>query len=95
MGIILIPLVLIILNSIAKVVPALASVQPVLGFLGEPFVALTIATVVAWFFWDNHGYSKQELEKVLTKSLEPAGLILLVTAYGGVARFMLPEFRFR
>ena len=33
-GIILIPLVLIILNSIAKVVPALASVQPVLGFLG-------------------------------------------------------------
>ena len=35
-GIILIPLVLIILNSIAKVVPALASVQPVLGFLGEP-----------------------------------------------------------
>ena len=34
-GIILIPLVLIILNSIAKVVPALVSVQPVLGFLGH------------------------------------------------------------
>ena len=89
-GIILIPLVLIILNSIAKVVPALASVQPVLGFLGEPFVALTIATVVAMFLLGyRHGYSNEELEKVLTKSLEPTGLILLVTACGGVLRFML------
>ena len=35
-GIILIPLVLIILDSIAGVVPAMASIQPILGFLGEP-----------------------------------------------------------
>ena len=48
-GIILIPLVLIILDSIAGVVPAMASIQPILGFLGEPFVALLIATVVAMF----------------------------------------------
>ena len=76
--------------SIAKVVPALASVQPVLGFLGEPFVALTIATVVAMVLLGyRHGYSNEELEKVLTKSLEPTGLILLVTACGGVLRFML------
>lgn len=31
----------------------------------------------------------QELEKIMTKSLEPAGLILLVTACGGVLRYML------
>ena len=31
-----------------------------------------------------------ELEKILTKSLEPTGLILLVTACGGVLRYM-PE----
>ena len=37
----------------------------------------------------RHGYSNEELEKVLTKSLEPTGLILLVTACGGVLRFML------
>ena len=71
-------------------VPALASVQPVLGLLGEPFVALTIATVVAMVLLGyRHGYSNEELEKVLTKSLEPTGLILLVTACGGVLRFML------
>ena len=30
-----------------------------------------------------------ELEKILTKSLEPTGLILLVTACGGVLRYIL------
>ena len=48
-GIILIPLVLIIANSVAKVVPALSGIQPVLAFLGEPFVALTIAVIAAMF----------------------------------------------
>lgn len=89
-GIILIPLVLIILNSVAKVVPAMSGVQPILGFLGEPFVALTIATVAAMVMLGyRHGYNNEELEKVMTKSLEPTGMILLVTACGGVLRYML------
>lgn len=89
-GIILIPLVLIIMDSIAGVIPALAPVQPILGFLGEPFVALLIATVAAMFILGiKHGYSMPELEKIMTKSLEPTGLILLVTACGGVLRYML------
>ena len=44
-GIIMIPLLLIIANSVAKVVPALAGIQPVLAFLGEPFMALLLATI--------------------------------------------------
>ncbi len=89
-GIILIPLVLIIANSVAKVIPALSSIQPVLAFLGEPFVALTIAVIAAMFLLGfKHGYSKEELEKIMTKSLEPTGMILLVTACGGVLRYML------
>jgi len=89
-GIILIPLVLIIANSIVGVIPALAAIKPVVGFLGEPFVALTIATVVAMIFLGfKRGYTKEELEKVMTKSLEPTGMILLVTACGGVLRYVL------
>lgn len=89
-SIILIPLILIILDSIAGVIPAFAGVQPILGFLGEPFVALLIATIVAMFVLGlKHGYSMSELEKIMTKSLEPTGLILLVTACGGVLRYML------
>ena len=89
-GIILIPLVLIILDSVAGVVPAMESLRPILGFLGEPFVARLIATVVAMVILGvKHGYTMPELEKIMTKSLEPTGLILLVTACGGVLRYML------
>lgn len=89
-GIIMIPLVLIILDSLAGVIPAMAPLSGVLGFLGEPFVALLIATVVAMYLLGTrHGYSNEELEKVMTKSLEPTGLIFLVTASGGVLRYML------
>ena len=88
--IILIPLVLIILKSLSGVIDAMAPVAPVFTFLGEPFVALLIATVVAMFILGKrHGYSLEELEKIMTKSLEPTGLILLVTACGGVLRYML------
>ncbi len=89
-GIILIPLVLIILDSVTGIIPALSFLQPVFSFLGEPFVALLIATVVAMLILGiKHGYSTAELEKVMTKSLEPTGLILLVTACGGVLRYVL------
>lgn len=88
--IILIPLVLIILKSVAGVVDALAPARNILNFLGEPFVALTIATLIAMILLGyKNGYSKEELEKVMTKSLEPVGLILLVTACGGVLRYIL------
>ena len=89
-SIILIPLVLIVLKSLAGVVDALAPARKVLGFLGEPFVALTIATLAAMVMLGfRNGYSKEELEKVMTRSLEPVGLILLVTACGGVLRYIL------
>ncbi len=88
--IILIPLVLIILKSVAGVVEAMAPMRSVINFLGEPFVALTIATLVAMVLLGyRNGYSSKELERVMTKSLEPVGLILLVTACGGVLRYIL------
>ena len=88
--IILIPLLLIILKSLAGVIPAMEPVAPVFTFLGEPFMALLIATVAAMFILGTrHGYSMEQLEKIMTKSLEPTGLILLVTACGGVLRYML------
>ena len=88
--IIMIPLVLIILKSVAGVVPALAGVAPLFNFLGQPFAALLIATLAAMFnLGTRHGYTMPELEKILTKSLEPTGLILLVTACGGVLRYIL------
>ncbi len=90
-GIILIPLVLIILKSVFGVLlPAGHVINTICSFLGEPFVALLIATIAAMFLLGTRrGYSMAELEKVMTKSLEPTGLILLVTACGGVLRYVL------
>ena len=94
-GIILIPLFLILINSVLGAIPqggAVDALRPVFTFLGTPFIALLLATVVAMFLLGvRHGYSREELEKVMTKSLEPTGLILLVTAGGGVLRYMLQD----
>lgn len=89
-GIIFIPLILIIAKTITNVVAPESAIMPLLTFLGEPFVALLIATIVAMIILGlRHGYSRTELEKVMSKSLEPTGMILLVTACGGVLKYML------
>lgn len=94
-GIILIPLVLILVNSILGQIPEGSwadSLRPVFSFLGTPFVALLLATLAAMLILGcKNGYTMKELEKVMTKSLEPTGLILLVTAAGGVLRYMLQD----
>ena len=89
-AIILVPLLLIILKSVAPFIGFLAPAVPFINFLGQPFVALVIATVLAMILLGiKHGYSMEELEKIMTKSLEPTGMILLVTACGGVLRYVL------
>lgn len=91
-GIIAIPLVLILLNTVSGVVPAMHALRPVLNFLGTPFIALIIATVATMLLLGlKHGYSRVELEKIMTASLAPTGMIMLVTAGGGVLRFMLSD----
>jgi GntP family gluconate:H+ symporter/Gnt-I system low-affinity gluconate transporter len=96
-AIILTPLILILLNTasgalINSGVEWLKPLQPVLSFVGTPFIALTIAVFLALILLGvKNKYSLAELEKVMTKSLEPAGIILLVTAGGGVLRYMLED----
>ena len=94
-GIILIPLVLILVNSVLGQIPEgnwVDFLRPVFSFLGTPFVALLLATLAAMLILGcKNGYTMKELEKVMTKSLEPTGLILLVTAAGGVLRYMLQD----
>lgn len=91
-AIILIPLFLIVLNTVSAVIPATEPLWPIFRFIGTPFIALTISTLVALYVLGvKHGYSLRELEKVMTASLGPTGLIMLVTAGGGVLRYMLQD----
>ncbi|MEX0648683.1 MAG: gluconate:H+ symporter [Balneolaceae bacterium] len=59
-------------------------------FIGHPFSALTIATLIAAYFLGfNKGFSGKEVLQFSDKALAPAGLIILVTGAGGVFKEIL------
>ncbi len=88
--VIAIPIVLILLSTISSYLLSSEQVIAVLQFLGEPFVALTIATLAAMYLLGTRmGYDRKQLKMVLDRSLKPVGMILLVIASGGVIRWML------
>ncbi|MER5470205.1 gluconate:H+ symporter [Streptomyces sp. NPDC002685] len=61
------------------------SPRSVIEFFGSPFVALTIALLLAYYLLGiRRGWSRKSLETVSTSSLKPVGNILLVVGAGGV-----------
>lgn len=86
-----IPLVLILLNTLSGVLLDEGNtIRSILTFLGHPFVALTIATLLTFtLLGTRRGYSRQEVQDIATKALEPAGIIILVTGAGGVFKQVL------
>lgn len=88
LGIILVPLVLILLNTVSGI----DALRPVLEFLGTPFVALVIAVLFAMYFLGKkQGYDGEQLKKILDRSLRPTGQILLVITGGGIIRWVLQD----
>ncbi|WP_163538770.1 gluconate:H+ symporter [Gracilibacillus sp. YIM 98692] len=90
-SIILTPLVLILLNTFSGVLlDEDHIVQQIFTFLGHPFVALTIATILTFvFLGTKRGFTRQEVQDIANKGLEPAGIIILVTGAGGVFKQVL------
>ena len=92
LSVVLIPLVLILLGTISKYVTILQPVADILGFVGKPFFALTIATLAAMYFLGiRRGFTGAQIKVIFDKSLKPTGMILLVIASGGVIRWMLQD----
>ena len=90
-GIILVPLLLILVNTVTNVLlPAGDPIRTALGFVGHPFVALLIATLLAFtLLGTRRGFTRDEVQNIATKALEPAGIIILVTGAGGVFKQIL------
>lgn len=83
--IILIPLILILLNTLSDYSPLLAPIQPVVAFLGTPFVALMMAILAAQYLLGTRlGYSRDQLKAIFDKALSPTAGILLVITGGGI-----------
>ncbi|MRX72581.1 gluconate transporter [Bacillus lacus] len=86
-----IPLILILANTLSGVLLEEGNtVRSFLAFLGHPFVALTIATLLTFvLLGTRRGYTRDEVQEIATKALEPAGIIILVTGAGGVFKQIL------
>jgi Gnt-I system low-affinity gluconate transporter len=63
-----------------------------LRFIGHPFIALLIATLLAGYFVGiRRGYTADQIMRVANAALSPAGLIILVTGAGGVFKEILVD----
>ncbi|WP_437395180.1 GntP family permease [Flagellimonas lutimaris] len=89
------PIVLILLNTIIAA-GTFGITNPmvlnIIALIGHPFSALIIANLLAWYFFGlRKGFTKDQLLKISTKSLAPAGTIILLTGAGGVFKQVLTD----
>jgi Gnt-I system low-affinity gluconate transporter len=95
--IIAVPLVLILANTLSGVWAKSNGMEDLfviklLGFLGHPIMALLIATLIAIYaIGIRRGFTKDAVLQLSTKSLAPAGLIILITGAGGVFKQLLVD----
>lgn len=96
-SIIAIPIVLILVDTvtgllISKEVLEAGFLTKMISFVGHPFSALTIATLLAlYFLGTKRNVGKDELLDISTKALGPAGIIILITGAGGVFKEVLVD----
>ena len=90
-----IPIILIVLNTVLNSSLFGKNFVPIylkswLSMIGHPFTALIIANLIAWYLLGvKRRFSKESLLKITTKSMEPAGVIILLTGAGGVFKQVL------
>lgn len=95
LGLIALPIALIVSAAILDTLygkVARADWHELVAFLGHPIVALVIATLLAMYLLGTRrGVSREGLMELVSKSLGPAGVIILVTGAGGVFKQVLVD----
>ena len=93
MAVVLLPLVLIMMSTISPFIFAQdAMLLSVFQFIGHPFVALSLAVLLAMGLVKfKCEYSKQKILNIANKGLEPAGIIILITGAGGAFKQLLVD----
>jgi Gnt-I system low-affinity gluconate transporter len=87
---IVLPLFLILAGATARYWAPEGDLRTTLEFLGHPFMALIVATVTAYYFFGiRKRISRVKLARIMTKSLEPAGVVVLITGAGGAFKQIL------
>lgn len=92
-SLIALPLALILANTAGKIMlPEGSGLLEWISFVGHPFTALTAALLLAFYFLGIRlGFSADEVQRIATRSMEPVGMIILLTGAGGVFAHILVE----
>ncbi len=90
------PLILIITSTFVKLgvdkeILTGSIVTDTVIFIGHPFTALIIATLLSIMLCMKRNMPKQKILDLSTKALGPAGIIILVTGAGGVLKQILVD----
>ena len=89
------PLLLMVVKSVIELLIKLGYMQEgivydISVFVGHPFTALIIATLMAaYFLGTRRGFTRKQLLDVSVKVLAPAGMIILIIGSGGAFKEML------
>lgn len=92
-AIIAVPIILILINTSVKsgLIPVNNEyITQLVAILGHPFTALIIANLLAWYLLGiRQGFTRKQLLDISTKSMAPAGSIILITGAGGAFKQVL------
>lgn len=95
LSIIAIPMGLILFNTFVTsglISISNETIKNVIRLFGHPFSALIIANMVAWYVLGiKQGFTKEQLLDITSKSMAPAGMIILITGAGGVFKQVLVD----
>ena len=89
------PLMLMVVKSVIELLIKLGYMEEgivydISVFVGHPFTALIIATLMAaYFLGTRRGFTRKQLLDVSAKALAPAGMIILIIGSGGAFKEML------
>ncbi len=90
LAIIGIPILLIVSNTVlnSPLIPeqfVSKNFKEWIAMIGNPFVALIIANLIAWYLLGiKRNVTKEKMLKITTNAMAPAGIIILLTGAGGV-----------
>lgn len=92
-AIIAVPIFLILLNTFTEsgLIPVSSPyITQGIALLGHPFTALIIANILAWYLLGlRQGFTRKQLLDISSRSMAPAGSIILITGAGGAFKQVL------
>jgi Gnt-I system low-affinity gluconate transporter len=89
---IVLPIALIVGNTAGQQVLPVGALRTTLAFIGHPFIALLLSCLYVYVvFGIMQRVSAEKLQDVMTRALEPAGMVVLVTGAGGVFKQILVD----